>query len=465
MYPVRIEMMSRFLDKKQQAEVLVGLREGSVDIVIGTHRLLSGDVQFKDLGFMIIDEEHRFGVKQKEKLKRMRKNVDVLALSATPIPRTLYLSLMGMRDMSVIETPPRDRLPISTYVTRWNEELIKETIMREVDRGGQIYFIHNRIASISAVHKMLERLLPGLCIEVAHGRMHERRLEKVMLEFLNGDIDVLLSTMIVESGLDIANANTLIVNKADMFGLAQLYQLRGRVGRSNRQASAYFLIPPKHYLDADARRRLRVLEEYTDLGSGYWIAMKDLELRGAGNILGAQQHGFITSMGFDTYYRLLDEAISEIKGEEKPEKQPVEVLAGIEAYLPDEYVGSQDQKLSLYRKLSKVETVGGLKEILDEIVDRFGPLPEVGWNLLRLLEVKIVASGLGIQSISIKGDRSRITFCEGYPLRMDRWNEVLERRSYGLSTSWNGKGTFSLESRGSLDTLESIRKVLQEVSS
>lgn len=463
-FPVNIEMLSRFLNRKQQKEVLTGIAEASVDIVIGTHRLLSKDVKFKDLGFMIIDEEHRFGVKQKEKLKQLRKNVDVLALSATPIPRTLYLSLMGMRDMSIIETPPRDRKPISTYVTRWNEELIKMAVMREVDRGGQVYFIHNRIASIEAVHKMLERLLPGLRIAVAHGRMHEQRLEKVMLAFLNGEIDVLLSTMIVESGLDIPNANTLIVNRADMFGLAQLYQLRGRVGRSNRRASAYFLISPKHYLDPDARRRLRVLEEYTDLGSGYWIAMKDLELRGAGNILGPQQHGFITSMGFDTYYRLLDEAVRELKGEVKEEKEPVEVLAGVEAYLPDDYVRSSDQKLAMYRKLSCVDTIEALVRLKDEVEDRFGKLPPVAGNLFKLLEVKILASGLGIQSISLRGDSATIAFMADHPLRMESWNQVFERRSFGLSATWDGKGKFHLECRGSLDAVETLRKVLREVS-
>ncbi|MFQ6104867.1 MAG: transcription-repair coupling factor [Candidatus Glassbacteria bacterium] len=463
-FPVKIEMLSRFLTKGEQSQVLEGIAEGSVDIVIGTHRLLSGDIRFKDLGLMIIDEEHRFGVKQKEKLKKMRKHVDVLTLSATPIPRTLYLSLMGMRDMSIIETPPRDRMPIATYVTRWNEELIREAVMREVDRGGQVYFIHNRIKSIDSVRRMLERLLPECRIEVAHGRMHERRLERVMLSFLKGEIDVLLATMIVGSGLDIPNANTLIVNRADMFGLAQLYQLRGRVGRSYRKACAYMLVPPKQYLDAGARRRLRVLEEYTDLGAGYWIALKDLELRGAGNVLGPQQHGFISTMGFDTYYRLLDEAIREMKGEEKKEKQPVEVLAGVEAYLPDEYVGSSDQKLSLYRKLSTVETIKKLNQLKEEIADRFGPLPPVGRNLLKLMEVKILASDLGVKSISLRGNRASLAFSEGFPGNMQRWNEVLGRRSFGLVASWDGRSKFSLESRGSADALESLRNLLQEVS-
>lgn len=461
-FPVVIEMLSRFLSKKEQSEIIAGIRGGTVDIVIGTHRLLSKDVVFRDLGLLIIDEEHRFGVRQKETLKKMRKSVDVLSLSATPIPRTLSLSLMGTRDMSIIETPPRDRVPIATYVTPWNEELIKEAVMREVDRGGQVFFVHNRISSIDAVKRMLVRLFPDLVIEIAHGQMHERRLEQVMLSFQKGDIDVLLCTMIVESGLDIPNANTLIVNRADTFGLAQLYQLRGRVGRSNRKASAYLLVPPRHYLEPAARRRLRVLEEYTDLGSGYWIAVKDLEQRGAGNILGAEQHGFIRTMGFETYSRLLEEAIREIRGEVKEEKEPVEIRADLEAYLPDEYPGSEEQKLSLYRKLSKVGDEEGLAQLVEEILDRFGPLPEPARNLFGLVEVKVIAQDLGIQSVSVRKDAAVIAFREGHPERMGGWNEAIGRKHAGLRARWDGKSRIELEAAGTGNVLESLLKLLRD---
>ena len=463
MFPVKVEMLSRFLSRKEQSDVIARLGDGTVDIVIGTHRLLSKDIAFADLGLFILDEEHRFGVRQKETLKAMRKNIDVLSLSATPIPRTLSLSLMGLRDMSIIETPPRDRMPIATYVTPWNEELIEGAVMREVDRGGQVFFIHNRISSIEAVKRMLERLFPDLSIDVAHGQMHERRLERVMLSFLKGEIDVLLCTMIVESGLDIPNANTLIVNRADTFGLAQLYQLRGRVGRSNRKASAYLLVPPRHYLDTGARRRLRVLEEYTDLGSGYWIALKDLEQRGAGNILGAEQHGFVRTMGFETYSRLLEEAIRELKGEVREEKEPVEMRADLEAYMPGGYVGSEDQKLSLYRKLSKVEDMGGLERLMEEIVDRFGPLPTAAGNLFGLVEVRILAQDLGIQSLSVRKEGAAITFREGYPRRMDGWSAFLGRSDSGLRASWDGKNRFELSRRGESDVLRSLIKLLREV--
>jgi transcription-repair coupling factor (superfamily II helicase) len=463
MFPVKIEMLSRFLSSKEQKAVIAGVRDGAVDIVIGTHRLLSKDVVFKDLGLLIIDEEHRFGVRQKEKLKALRRNIDVLSLSATPIPRTLSLSLMGLRDMSVIETPPRDRMPIATYVTPWNEDLIREAVMREVDRGGQVFFIHNRIASIDPVKKMLERRFPDLAIAVAHGQMHERALERVMLLFLKGEIDVLLCTMIVESGLDIPNANTLIVNRADTLGLAQLYQLRGRVGRSNRKASAYLLVPPRHYLDSRARRRLRVLEEYTDLGSGYWVALKDLELRGAGTILGAEQHGFVRTMGFETYSRILEDSIRELKGEVKEEKEPVELRSDIEAYLPDDYAGSEDQKLSLYRKLSRVESLGELERLREEILDRFGPLPSPAWNLLALVEVRILAEDLGIQSVSVKRESAAIIFKEGFPLRMDAWNLALAKNDSGISASWDRKNRFTFWPLGSRNLLKNLIRLLREV--
>ena len=401
-YPVKVEMLSRFKSRKEQKQIVQNLREGKVDVVIGTHRLLSNDIEFKDLGLVIIDEEQRFGVTHKEKLKRLRRLVDVLTLTATPIPRTLQLSLFGARDMSIINTPPKDRLPIHTEIAKFDKELIAEAILREIDRGGQIYFVHNRVQTIEAMYRFLKDLLPQVRMAVAHGQMDERLLEKVMLEFLDHQYDCLLVTSIIESGIDIPTVNTIIMDRADRFGLAQLYQLRGRVGRSGTKAYAYLLIPKVRLLNPTARKRLKALEQFTQLGSGFHLALRDLEIRGAGNLLGPQQHGFIEEVGFDLYCRLLEEAVRELKGEEIPKPHEVKMEFDLDIYLPDFYIPDSQQRVEIYRKLSEARSVEEVDVIEAELSDRFGrPKKEVK-DLLDFTCVKICASLKGISRVSLK---------------------------------------------------------------
>ncbi|MDP6040743.1 MAG: transcription-repair coupling factor, partial [Candidatus Latescibacteria bacterium] len=350
-FPINVAVLSRFRTRGEQMRSIEGMKKGTVDIVVGTHRLLSKDVEFRDLGLLVVDEEHRFGVRHKERLKEMRRLVDVLTLTATPIPRTLHMSLMGARDMSVIQTPPKDRLPIQTEVLPFEEERIAEAILREVDRGGQVYFVHNRVQSMPAMMDFLDRLVPEVRFGMGHGQMPERQLEKVMMDFFDHKYDVLVSTMIVESGLDIPNVNTLIVNRADRLGLAQLYQLRGRVGRSNKRAYAFLFVPSWQALKKPAVRRLRAIEEFSDLGSGFHISMRDMEIRGAGNLLGAQQHGHIAAVGFDLYTRLLDESVRQIKGEDTEPAVEPDVQVSVSSYIPDEYIPDADQKMQFYQRL------------------------------------------------------------------------------------------------------------------
>ncbi len=400
-FPVRVEVLSRFRTKKQQREIVQMLKISMVDIVIGTHRLLSADVNFKDLGLVIIDEEHRFGVRHKEKLKQLRRLVDVLTLTATPIPRTLHMSLTGARDISVINTPPKHRLSIQTEILAFDKDQIAEAILREVDRGGQIYFVHNRVQSIDSLALFLERLLPQVRFAVGHGQMPPRYLERIMLDFLNRKYDCLVSTMIIEAGLDIPNVNTMIVNRADRFGLAQLYQLRGRVGRSDRQAYAYLLIPPYASLSPQARRRLRAIEEFTELGSGLKLALRDMEIRGAGNILGSEQHGFLYAVGFDMYCRLLEETIRELKGEkvEKPIEPKVEIRAN--AFIPDTYILESVQKVAVYQRLAEAHKTLDVLDISEELRDRYGPLPPETVSLLGIVQIKILAKELQAASVSV----------------------------------------------------------------
>ncbi len=409
-YPVRVEMLSRFKSRKEQKEIVRNLKEGKVDVVIGTHRLLSKDIEFKDLGLVIIDEEQRFGVTHKEKLKKLRRLVDVLTLTATPIPRTLQLSLFGARDMSIINTPPKDRLPIHTEIAGFDKELITEAILREVDRGGQVYFVHNRVQTIEAMYRFLKDLLPQVRIAVAHGQMEERLLEKVMLEFLDHQYDCLLVTSIIESGIDIPTVNTIIMNRADRFGLAQLYQLRGRVGRSGTKAYAYLLIPKVRLLNPTARKRLKALEQFTQLGSGFHLALRDLEIRGAGNLLGPQQHGFIEEVGFDLYCRLLEEAVRELKGEKIVRTQEVKMEFDLDIFIPDFYIPDSQQRVEIYRKLSEARSVEEVDLIEAELTDRFGkPKKEVS-DLLGFTCAKICASSKGISRVSVKDDILMLEF-------------------------------------------------------
>ncbi|MCE5272306.1 transcription-repair coupling factor [bacterium] len=426
-FPVQVETLSRFKGPKEQKDIVKRLGKGEVDILIGTHRLLSQDVKFSDLGLLVIDEEQRFGVKHKERLKKIRNEVDTLTMTATPIPRTLHMSLMGIRDLSLITTPPQDRLPIHTRVCGFDEEVIAEAIRRELARDGQVFFVHNRVGSIYAMHEFLHRVVPECRIGVAHGQMPERELESSMRRFQRREVNVLLSTMIIENGLDFPNANTIIVNRADCFGLAQLYQLRGRVGRSFHRAYAYLMVPPQRMLTDDAVKRLRVLEEYTELGSGYEIALRDLEMRGTGNLLGSQQHGFITAVGFDTYLKLLKDAIAKLEQSgQRVEAMSVKVNLDLPAYLPDEYVPDQKQKLALYRKIASSEDPALLDEVAHELEDRFGALPEEVRSLLEKMRLRIFAARLGLESVYIADGLCKLDFSRQARVRLNPVCRALE---------------------------------------
>lgn len=408
-FPVRIEVMSRFQTPKQQAEVVKALNDGTIDIVIGTHRLLSPDVQFKRLGLIVVDEEHRFGVKHKERLKQLKLDTDVLTLTATPIPRTLHQSLAGLRDMTLMQTAPRDRSPVLTFVEPWDDGLLEEGISRELDRGGQVFFVHNRIETIQAIADHLHRLVPRARIAVGHGQMKERDLEAVMKRFVEGEVDVLVSTLIVESGLDVPNANTMFVNRADHFGLAQLYQLRGRVGRSHRRAYCYLIAPDQ--MDEDAERRLQVLEHHTELGAGYRVALKDMELRGAGNLLGAEQSGFVHSVGFDLYLRLLDETVRQLsQGDGARPFVPADVSLDQPAYLPDDFIPAQDAKLDVYRRLTACRTAAAIDDLRTEVRDRFGPLPPAAEALFASALLRVLGAAIGVDGVLVRGSDARVNF-------------------------------------------------------
>ena len=408
-FPVRIGVLSRFAGPKEQARVMAELKAGTLDVVIGTHRLLSPDVEFKALGLIVVDEEHRFGVKHKERLKQLRLETDVLTLTATPIPRTLHLSLAGMRDMTLMQTAPRDRSPVLTFVEPWDDGLIEEGIARELDRGGQVFFVHNRIETILGVADHIKRIVPRARVAVGHGQLHERELEKVMTQFVNGEVDVLVSTLIVESGLDVPNANTMFVSRADYLGLAQLYQLRGRVGRSHRRAYCFLLVPDN--LDENAERRMKVLEHHTELGAGYRIALKDMEMRGAGNMLGPEQSGFVHAVGFDLYLRMLDETVRRVmRGDDAPPPQPADVTLDTPAYLPDAFIESAAAKLDVYRRLTHQAEPAEIAAVRAEVRDRFGALPPEAERYFALAELRRLGAALGIESILVRADEARVNF-------------------------------------------------------
>ncbi len=462
-YPIVVEVLSRFRTPAQQKKVIAGLKKGTVDIVIGTHRLFSKDIEFNDLGLLIVDEEHRFGVAHKEKLKSLREGVDVLQLTATPLPRTLHLSLMGIRDISLISTPPQDRLPIVTYVAEFDREMIKEAIMKEVDRGGQVFFVHNRVQSIRSVASMLRHWLPEVRFAVAHGQMSERDLEEIMFEFMEGEIDVLVSTMIIGSGLDVPNANTLIVNRSDRLGLAQLYQLRGRVGRSYRRAHAYLFTPPLSTMSEEARQRLQVLEEYTELGSGYKIALRDMEIRGVGNILGREQHGYINAAGLEMYNRLLEEEVRRIRGEDvgRPE---VDLVVELNSLLPDGYVADSGQRVSIYRRLSRAKEIKELDGMEEELVDRFGKLPWEAKNLLNMVAIKVLAGEVGIKSIFLKSSELRLAFERGRPERLADWDKAFKDRGLSISIEQRDELEMTVIARGDREWLDKVRKSLRDLN-
>ncbi|MBE1447182.1 transcription-repair coupling factor [Paenibacillus sp. OAS669] len=408
-YPFNIQVLSRFRSKKEQSDTMKGVKAGTVDVVIGTHRLLSADVKFKDLGLLIVDEEQRFGVSHKEKLKKLKTNVDVLTLTATPIPRTLHMSMLGVRDLSVIETPPENRFPVQTYVVEHSNALVREAVERELAREGQVYYLYNRVQGINQMAEQISMLVPDARVTVAHGQMSEQELEKTILDFLDGEYDVLVSTSIIETGVDIPNVNTLIVHDADKMGLSQLYQLRGRVGRSNRIAYAYFTYQRDKLLTEVAEKRLQAIKEFTELGSGFKIAMRDLAIRGAGNLLGAEQHGFIASVGFDLYSQMLAEEIAkrkhEITGEEPEVQKPwtTQLDIQLDAYIPGDYIYDSVQKIEIYKKVAAIKTLEEAAELHDELVDRFGDLPQAVLNLLAVARLKVYGSMYAIETISQKG--------------------------------------------------------------
>jgi transcription-repair coupling factor (superfamily II helicase) len=463
-YPVRIEALSRFRSPREQQTILTAIAAGEVDVLIGTHRLLEPDVVFRDLGLLVVDEEQRFGVKQKERFKELKTAVDVLSLTATPIPRTLHLSLAGLRDLSLLQTPPRDRMPIITHVLPWADEVLEDAIRRELDRGGQVFFVHNRVQSISGLAERVRRVVGDRRVAVAHGQLPSNDLESVMRRFLEGEVDVLVTTAIIENGLDVPTANTLIVDRADMFGLAQLYQLRGRVGRSHHRAYCYLLVPEG--VTEEAERRLRILEHFTDLGSGYAIALKDLELRGAGNILGAEQSGFVHAVGLDTYTRLLEDNIKRLKrGDTAPPPAPTEVALEGAAYFPDDYVAEPSQKLHLYRRLSKIEEPAHVTALLGEVRDRYGPLPPEAARLFLAAQLRLLGTALGIERIVVRADAARVTFRDRANPRLaalqsafhDQQVEVEVRRAVPLSLVLRRRGALPIT-----DTLSAALELLAD---
>lgn len=424
-FPVRVEMLSRFKSDAEQREILKDLKKGFIDIVIGTHRLLSDDVGFKDLGLLVIDEEQRFGVASKEKIKKMRLDVDVLTLTATPIPRTLHMSLSGIRDLSVLEEPPLDRVPVQTYVLEFNEETVKEAITREIRRGGQVYYVFNRVKGIEEAAARIERLVPGVSVAYAHGRMNEGRLENVMCDFVNGDIDVLVSTTIIETGIDISNVNTMIIHDADRFGLSQLYQLRGRIGRSGRTAYAFLMYRRDKIIKEEAEKRLAAIRDFSDLGSGFKIAMKDLEIRGAGNLLGAEQHGHMEAVGYDLYCKMLNEAVSRLKGEETVPDFECTVDINTDAHIPDSYIRNEAVKLDVYRRIAGIESMEEHEDMEDELFDRFGSVPDEVKNLLDIALLKSMARNAQVTEISQKNGKIKITMLENASVDVSKIPELI----------------------------------------
>ena len=449
-FPVRVELLCRFRTPAQQKKAIEDLKKGQVDVIIGTHRILSKDVQFKNLGLLIVDEEQRFGVTHKEKIKQLKKDVDVLTLTATPIPRTLHMSLIGIRDMSVLEEPPMDRMPIQTYVMEYDEETVREAINRELRRGGQVYYVYNRVTDIADVALRIAKLVPDVRVDFAHGQMSERELENVMYSFVNGDIDVLVSTTIIETGLDISNVNTMIIHDSDRYGLSQLYQLRGRIGRSNRTAYAFLMYRKNVMLKETAEKRLAAIREYTDLGSGFKIAMRDLELRGAGNLLGAQQHGHMNAVGYDLYCKMLNEAVKEAKGIHTMEDFETSVDLNVDAYIPDSYISNEFQKLDIYKRIAGIETQQDYDDMLEELLDRFGEPGKAVLNLLAIAKLKAIAHQGYVTEIKQTGKTVRFTLYEKARLNTEGFPALMQKYRRGLQFKNEQEPKFILEPQGNL---------------
>ncbi len=461
-FPVTIELLTRYYSPKEQKEIVRKLESGEIDMVVGTHRLLSKDINFKDLGLLIIDEEQRFGVGQKERLKQLKKAIDVLAMSATPIPRTLHMSLVGIRDISVIETPPKDRLAIQTAVVSFSDDFIREAIEFECGRGGQIFFVHNRVESIYAMKEYLEKIVPGLRVIVGHGQMDERELERAMLAFIDREYDVLLATTIIENGIDIPACNTILINHAERFGLSQLYQLRGRVGRSDRLAFCYLLVPSDRILSSDARKRLAAIQEFSDLGAGFRIAAKDLEIRGAGNLLGGEQSGEIAAVGLEMYTKLLEETIREMKGERIEEEVETSMNLGVDIYIPKTYIGDENLRMTFYKKIASARDDHRLEQIRNELRDRFGAVPANVENLLHFVRVKKFAQQLGVVSIVREGARAVLKLTQH--ARVDP-NKLLQLIAANPQAKFSPSGvlSFPLKEHGPA-VIDAIEGLLQEIA-
>ena len=461
-FPVTIELLSRYYSAKDQKEIMRKLETAEIDVVIGTHRVLSRDIRFKDVGLVVIDEEQRFGVAQKEKLKQLKKAVDVLAMSATPIPRTLHMSMVGIRDISIIETPPKDRLAIQTAVIPFNDDFIREAIDFETGRGGQVFFVHNRVESIDAMKELLEKLVPGLRVIVGHGQMEERELERAMLAFINREYDVLLATTIIENGIDIPACNTILINHAERFGLSQLYQLRGRVGRSDRLAFCYLLVPSDRVLSSDARKRLAAIQEFSDLGAGFRIAARDLEIRGAGNILGGEQSGQIAAVGFEMYTKLLEETIREMKGERIEEEVETSMNLGVDIYIPKDYIADENLRMTFYKKIASASNDQRLEDIRNELRDRFGAVPGNIDNLLRFVKLKRFAQSLGVVSIVREGARGVVKMSPQAKVDPNKLLLLIQREPQ-VKFSPNGVLSFPLKEQGE-KVIDAIEELLNEIA-
>ena len=469
-FPIRVDLMSRFRSAAEQKKTITDLQKGFVDIVIGTHRILSDDVKFKDLGLLIIDEEQRFGVAHKEKIKKLKENVDVLTLTATPIPRTLHMSLIGIRDMSVLEEAPNDRLPIQTFVCEYNEEMVREAIVREMARGGQVYYVYNRVNNIGDIAAQIAKLVPEANVAFAHGQMKEHELERIMFDFIEGEIDVLVSTTIIETGLDISNVNTMIIHDSDNLGLSQLYQLRGRVGRSNRTAYAFLMYKRDKMLKEVAEKRLAAIKEFTDLGSGFKIAMRDLEIRGAGNLLGVRQHGHMEAVGYDMYCKMLNEAVKNLKGIPTITDFTTVIDLDVDAFIPGTYIVNETQKLDIYKRIAGIENLKERDDMKDELLDRFGEIPKSVDNLLRIALIRVAAHGLYMTEIKGKNERITFTFRPDAAIDPVRIPEFLKK--YGKSLTFTAYGnpffTYKYKKTGLVETdaellLDMTEKLLEEM--
>ena len=464
-YPVRVEALSRFRSRAEQAKILRDLKDGKVDVIIGTHRLLSRDVSFRDLGLLVIDEEHRFGVAQKEKIKSYRALVDVLTLTATPIPRTLQMALSGIRDLSLISTPPPERYAVRNFTVYFRPEEIRDAITRELARGGQVFFVHNRVKSIMSVHRFLEKILPGVPIGVAHGQMHERELEKVMVSFFNRKIQVLLSTAIIGSGLDIPTANTILINRADRFGLADLYQLRGRVGRGKEVAYCYFIVPRAARFSEGAVERLRAIKSLTELGSGYRLAVSDMEIRGAGEIFGPRQSGHVEAVGYDLYLEMLEQEIRRMKGDEKPPPIEPEIKVGVPAFIPEDYIEASEERLEVYRRLTSAREDADLEDLQKELKDRFGDFPVEVANLFRTLEIKVRLRAVRVKKMEEDGRRLTLWFDPSTPLSPESMIGLVQKIGRGAQLTPEGKLVLPMESAGPERRLGEISEFLDHLKS